>query len=35
MAMLAEESKDEQLASLYREAYEDALAGRPPQEKSQ
>jgi hypothetical protein len=31
MAMLAE-SEDEQLASLHREAYEDALAGRPPQE---
>jgi hypothetical protein len=30
LAMLAD-GQDDQLASLYREAYEDALAGRPPQ----
>jgi hypothetical protein len=34
LAMIAD-GGDEQLASIYRDACEDALAGRPPQEKPQ
>jgi hypothetical protein len=34
MATVAD-SDDGQLASIYRDAYEDALAGRPPHEKPQ